>query len=116
MLGENGVVPTWETWPASLSASYAEEDNYQIPGYGLHSITAPERNPPLSYTKYSEEHNSSQHPSLTNIAESKLVLLAPQQGNKSRDKALGQQIVILFGKPANQRWWTNVLKNCHDSE
>ena len=34
--------------------------------------------------------------------ESKFELLAPRQADKSRDKLLGQGIVTLFGKPANQ--------------
>ena len=34
--------------------------------------------------------------------ESKFELLAPRQADKSRDKLLGQGIVTLFGKPADQ--------------
>ena len=36
------------------------------------------------------------------IMESKFELLAPRQADKSRDKLLGQGIVTLFGKPADQ--------------
>ena len=36
------------------------------------------------------------------VIKSKLVLLAPQQASKSRDKLLGQGIATLFRKPASQ--------------
>ena len=36
------------------------------------------------------------------IIKSKFELLAPRQASKSRDKLLGQGIVTLFGKPADQ--------------
>ena len=45
------------------------------------------------------------------VTQSKLILLATWQANKSRDKSLGWGIVTLFGKPANpRRWWTQVPK------
>ena len=36
------------------------------------------------------------------VTESNLVLLTPQQANKSRDKLLRQEIATLFRKPASQ--------------
>lgn len=36
------------------------------------------------------------------VTESKLILLASWQANKSRDKVLGQGIVTSLGKPADQ--------------
>ena len=38
-----------------------------------------------------------------NCTESKLILLTIQRANKSRGSMLGQEIAILFGKPADQK-------------
>ena len=37
------------------------------------------------------------------VTESKLIILATQQANKSRDELLGQGIETLFRKPADQK-------------
>ena len=50
----------------------------------------------------SNENNITCNVAHNRVTESKLVLLAAQQGNQSRDKVLGQRIVTLPGKPADR--------------
>ena len=62
---------------------------------------------PANLQKLEERHGTTSFLDLKKdlilfVTESKLILLAIPQANKSRDELFGQGIVTLFGKPADQ--------------